>query len=166
MPGPGNQKTSACHDFCHFLEEADRKSITQFCIWAAATSDGENLALLWYHALDEGEKLGVIEGKKLGLEEGIARGMDLGHKEGYLVAKEAFNKLIEAVKTREATNTTVYIDSGTQTNSSTPLATARSPLMTPVQPPSATLMLPSTMPTPLSTTTTTLFSAPNLPQTP
>ena len=104
MPGPGNQKkslkrktatantavasptngnistasesTSACHEFRHFLEMADRKTIAQFCNWAAATSDGENLRLLWIRALDEGEKLGVIQGKKLGMKEGLEEGKE------------------------------------------------------------------------------------------
>ena len=81
-----SESTSAC-DFCHFLKMADCKTIAQFCNWAAATSDGENLRLLWICALDEGEKLGIIEGKKLGLKEAIGRGMDLGHEGGYWVAK-------------------------------------------------------------------------------
>ena len=82
-PANGNtstasESTSACHDFHHFLEMADRKTIAQFCNWAATTSDGENLRLLWTRALDKGEKLGIKLGRKLGIEEGIERGMDLG----------------------------------------------------------------------------------------
>ena len=125
MPGPGYQKkspkrkptaavmspvngtvstaselTSACHNLCHFLEMADCKTIAQFCNWAATTSDGENLRLLWICALDEGEKSGVIQGKKLGIMEGIERGMDLGHEEGYRVTKEGFNGIIQAVKAK------------------------------------------------------------------
>ena len=78
----------------------DRKSIAQFCDWAAATSDGKNLRLLWNCAVDEGEKVGIAQGKKLGLKEGIERGMDLGHEEGYLVTKEGFDKIIQGVKAR------------------------------------------------------------------
>ena len=98
MPGPGNQKkpskrksaapdavvastkngntsmaselTPAC-DFHSFLEMADRKTIAQFCNWASTTSNSENLRLLWVHAMEEGEKLRIMQGKKLGLKEGI-----------------------------------------------------------------------------------------------
>ena len=122
MPGPGNQKksskkrttapdaattspangtastvsesTSACYNFRRFLEIADRKTIAQFCTWAAATSDGENLRLLWTRALDEGEKLGIIEEKRLGLKEGIEKGMNLGREEGYWLAKNAFDDIL------------------------------------------------------------------------
>ena len=78
----------------------DRKTIAQFCNWASTTSNSENLRLLWVHAMEEGEKLGIMQGKKLGLKEGIERGMDLGCKEGYLVAKEGFDKIIQGVKAR------------------------------------------------------------------
>ena len=111
-PANGNMntvsKSTLAIDFHCFLEIADHKSIAQFCNLAAATSDGENLRLLWICVLEEGEKLGVKEGKKLGLKEGIERGMDLGCEEGYLVAKEGFDRIIEGVKskgTSEAFNT-------------------------------------------------------------
>ena len=88
-----SESTLACYNFRRFLEIADRKTIAQFCTWAAATSDGKNLRLLWTHALDEGEKLGITEGKRLGLKEGIERGMDLGHEEGYRIARKGLMKL-------------------------------------------------------------------------
>ena len=90
---------------------ADHKSITQFSNWAAATSNGENLRLLWNCVLDKGEKLGTVQGKKLGLKEGIERGMDLGCEEGYQVEKEGFNKMIWGVKAKGTLKkTTTYTD--------------------------------------------------------
>ncbi|KAF8220619.1 hypothetical protein L208DRAFT_743322 [Tricholoma matsutake] len=120
-PANGNASTTsestlACHDFCHFLEMADRKTIAQFCNWAATTSDGENLRLLWICALDKGEKLGIIEGKRLGLKEGIERGIDLGRKEGYQVAKEGFDKIIQAVKAKATPKKPNTYRMATQTN--------------------------------------------------
>ena len=58
------------------------------------------------HVMDEGEKWGIKKEKKLGMNEGLEEGMNLGHKEemnlghkeGYQIAKEGFNRIIQAVK--------------------------------------------------------------------
>jgi len=121
-----SKSTTAC-DFHSFLEMADCKSIAQFCNWASTTSDSENLRLLWIHTLNEGKKwvikqgrkLGIEEGRKLGIDEGIKKGMNLGHEEGYLVAKEGFERVIKAKEVLEKTNNTVNIDCSPQTNTNT-----------------------------------------------
>jgi hypothetical protein len=95
---------------------ADHKTIAQFCNWAAATSDGENLRLLWIRTLDEGEKLGVIQGKKLGMKEGLEEGMNLGCEEGYRVAKEGFNRIIQAVKAKGTQKKSNTHETATQTD--------------------------------------------------
>jgi hypothetical protein len=47
-------------------------------------------------------------------EKGVARGMDLGHEEGYTVAKEAFDRMVEVLKAREDPKKASTSDSGTQ----------------------------------------------------
>ena len=42
--------------------------------------------------------------KRKGHEEGIEKGKNLGHEEGYWLAKNAFNKIIHRVKTKEQAN--------------------------------------------------------------
>ena len=51
-------------------------------------------------------------------EKGVERGMDLGCEEGYIVAKEGFDSLLEKIKAREAQETTSSADSCTQTDPS------------------------------------------------
>jgi hypothetical protein len=48
-------------------------------------------------------------------DEGVARGMDLGREEGYTIAKEAFDKMINVVKAREAPKVNTS-EAGTQTD--------------------------------------------------
>ena len=56
------------------------------------------------------------KGKKLGMKEGIEKGMDLGRKEGYQVAKEGFDKIIQAVKAKGTPKKTTTRETAIQTD--------------------------------------------------
>jgi flagellar biosynthesis/type III secretory pathway protein FliH len=66
--------------------------------------------------LDKGEKVGVKQGKKEDLKEGMEKGMNLGHEEGHQVAKEGFDKIIQAVKTKGTLKKTTTHEMAMQTN--------------------------------------------------
>jgi hypothetical protein len=77
---------------------------------------------LWRRAHAEGCEKGrksLLQdlGKKMEdkYEEGIEKGMDLGREQGYMVAKEGFDGIVEGLKAR-ATLTASTSDAGTQTD--------------------------------------------------
>jgi hypothetical protein len=56
-------------------------------------------------------------------EDGIEKEMSLGHEEGYTVAKEGFDWIINAMRAREASKTTITTESGIQTDPTTTTTT-------------------------------------------
>ena len=127
--------------FFDFITLATTKDIKEFLKLASTTPEGENLGYLWRRAHGEGYEKGrksLLQdlNKKMEdkFEEGVERGMDLGREEGYTIAKEAFDDIINTVKAREATKKAITTNSGTQTVSTTTItsiATQTSPLTTP-----------------------------------
>ena len=85
------------------------EDIKKFLKLANTTPEGKNLENLWRRAHAEGyEKGRKVALKDLETElkdkfrEGIAKGMDLGCEQGYNVAKEAFDEVVNVVKAKEA----------------------------------------------------------------
>jgi hypothetical protein len=138
--------------FRDFIELADVDTINIFLAATTATSESENLELLWKRAYKEGFENGqkTIQptlqhvGKKLEerFEKGVAKGMDLGREEGYTIAKEAFDNMVMQLKARDApkintNDTSTQTDSPTtatasisvQTNPTTFAATSQSPTL-------------------------------------
>jgi hypothetical protein len=111
--------------FRDFIELADIDTINIFLAATTATSESENLELLWKRAYKEGFENGqkTIQptlqrvGKKLEerFEKGVAKGMDLGREEGYTIAKEAFDNMVMQLKTRDAPKINTN-DTSTQTD--------------------------------------------------
>jgi flagellar biosynthesis/type III secretory pathway protein FliH len=109
--------------FRDFLTIANTEDIKKFLRVAVTTPEGANLFYLWKRAYDEGHQKGRktllenLERKmKEKFEEGVERGMNLGREQGYTIAKEAFDKMIVAIKARD----TLKVDTtniSTQTNS-------------------------------------------------
>ena len=56
--------------------------------------------------------------RRKGCEEGIEEGMNLGHGEGYLVTKEGFNRIIQAVKDKATPKRSSIHEMATQANDS------------------------------------------------
>ena len=124
--------------FFDFITLATTEDVKKFLNIASTTPEGKNLEYIWRRAHGEGYKKGrksLLQNLKKKMEdkfdEGVERGMDLGREEGYTVAKEAFDDLVNKIKAREARKTptsdfstqtdptateTSYSTSGTQTN--------------------------------------------------
>ena len=124
--------------FFDFITLATTKDIKEFLKLASTTPEGENLGYLWRRAHGEGYEKGrksLLQDLNKKMEDKFEeRGMDLGREEGYTIAKEAFDDIINTVKAREATKKAITTNSGTQTVSTTTItsiATQTSPLTTP-----------------------------------
>jgi hypothetical protein len=122
--------------FFNFITIANTEDIKKFLRLAATTTEGENLKYLWERAYEDGYENGrksLLRNLEIKMdnkfEEGIEKGMSLGREEGYTVAKEGFDGIINAMRAREASKTTVTTESGIQTDLVLPLL----PLSTPKQ---------------------------------
>ena len=121
---PPDMSSSTRVTFRDFIKLADVNTINSFLAATTLTSESENLEALWKRAYKEGFENGqnniqpVLRrvGRKMEekFEKGLARGMDLGREEGYTVAKEAFDKMVEKLKAREDPKKASTSDSGTQ----------------------------------------------------
>lgn len=112
--------------FFNFITIANTEDIKKFLRLAATTTEGENLKYLWERAYEDGYENGrksLLRNLEIKMEdkfeEGIEKGMSLGREEGYTVAKEGFDGIINAMRAREASKTTVTTESGIQTDPST-----------------------------------------------
>ena len=108
--------------FLNFITIATTENFKKFLKFAATTPEGENLVYLWKHAYEDGfengrksllQDLGREMAEKF--EEGVEKGMDLGREEGYTIAKEAFDKMVMKLKTREAPKAST-VDANAQTD--------------------------------------------------
>jgi hypothetical protein len=162
--------------FFNYITVASTEEITEFLELAATKSESENLRYLWERAYEDGYENGRKSllrnlGKNLQdkFEDGVERGMDLGREEGYTVAKEGFDRLLEQIKAREDSKIRSTSNSGTQTSSTTfeiiktrtnlSVSTQTDSLATPIT--SSPLPTPATLPQsspaqPQSTLTTSL----------
>jgi hypothetical protein len=116
--------------FFNFITIANTEDIKKFLRLAATTTEGENLKYLWERAYEDGYENGrksLLRNLEIKMdnkfEEGIEKGMSLGREEGYTVAKEGFDGIINAMRAREASKTTVTTESGIQTDPSTTTTT-------------------------------------------
>jgi hypothetical protein len=89
--------------FLNFITIATTEDIKKILTFAATTSEGKNLLHLWERAHKDGYERGRksllwnLESKmKEKFEEGVQKGTDLGREEGYLVAKEGFDRSVKA----------------------------------------------------------------------
>jgi hypothetical protein len=110
--------------FRDFLTIANTEDIKKFLRVAVTTPEGANLFYLWKRAYDSGwrspkrEKITTREFRKE--DEGKvwrrSWGMNLGREQGYTIVKEAFDKMIVAIKARNTPKVDTA-DISTQTNS-------------------------------------------------
>ena len=124
---PPDVTSSPTHVTFHdFIKLANIETINHFLVAATSTLESENIETLWKREYDEGYKNGrksvlqdlgrKMEGK---FEEGVMRGKDLGCEEGYMIAKEAFNRMVMKLKARETLKTST-IDVDTQMDTPVP----------------------------------------------
>jgi hypothetical protein len=119
--------------FRNFIKLAEIDTINTFLTATTSTLESENIKLLWERAYEEGYENGrkvvlpVLQRSRTKLEEkleeGIRRGKDLGREEGYNVAKEGFDRIVRALKAREAPKTCT-IDADTQMDPQTTATTS------------------------------------------
>ena len=109
QPASVSSPATTQHQFFDFITLATVEDIKNFLKLASTTPEGKNLENLWRRAHEEGYEKGrkvAIKGSETEARdkyrEGIARGMDLGREQGYNVAKEAFDDVIQRVKAGEA----------------------------------------------------------------
>jgi hypothetical protein len=136
---PPDNTHVAFHDF---IQLADIETIHHFLAATTSTLESKNLEVLWNRAYKEGfessqkavqpilQRLGIKLEEKY--QKGVAKGMDLGREEGYTVAKEAFDKMVKALRARETPKASTT-DAGTQTDS---LATTSTSVSTQTNSPS------------------------------
>jgi hypothetical protein len=132
--------------FFNFITIATTDNIKKFLEFAATTPDGENLEHLWERAYEDGFENGrksllrnlerKLEDK---FEEGVEKGMNIGREEGYTVAKEAFDELINKIRAREVSKIASTSNSSTQTDPAVTLATTTWPISVQTDPTSASL---------------------------
>jgi hypothetical protein len=132
--------------FFNFITIATTDNIKKFLEFAATTPDGENLEHLWERAYEDGFENGrksllrnlerKLEDK---FEEGVEKGMNIGREEGYTVAKEAFDELINKIRAREDSKIASTSNSSTQTDLAVTLATTTRPISVQTDPTSASL---------------------------
>ena len=130
QPASISSPATTQHQFFDFITLATVEDIKNFLKLASTTPEGKNLENLWRRAHEEGYEKGkkvAIKGSETEVRdkyrEGIARGMDLGREQGYNVAKEAFDDVIQRVKAGEAPKINT---SNTETQTDSPATTTTS----------------------------------------